>query len=86
MFCLPNTIQRLAGCPCLLVLAFTQVIPGALVRRLALRKLQLTDEEDEDDDNDNLTYAAAKGTSGRNVAGNSTSCFATASQTGIKGT
>jgi hypothetical protein len=28
---------------------------------LALRKLQLTDEEDEDDDNDNITYAAAKG-------------------------
>jgi hypothetical protein len=38
-----------------------QIIPGPLVRRLALRKLQLTDEEDEDDDNDNLTYAAAKG-------------------------
>jgi hypothetical protein len=38
-----------------------QVIPSSLVRRLALRKLRLTDEEDEDDDNDNLTYAAAKG-------------------------
>jgi hypothetical protein len=45
----------------LLVLCGMQVIPSSLVRRLAMRKLRLTDEEDEDDDNDNITYAAAKG-------------------------
>jgi hypothetical protein len=36
-----------------------QVIPSALVRRLALRKLRLTDEDDEDDDEDNLQVYAA---------------------------
>jgi hypothetical protein len=46
--------------PCSLLCS--KVIPSSLVRRLAVRKLRLTDEEDEDDDSDNLTYAAAKGT------------------------
>jgi hypothetical protein len=38
-----------------------KIIPSSLVRRLAMQKLRLTDEEDEDDDNDNLAIAAAKG-------------------------
>jgi hypothetical protein len=43
----------------------SQIIPSSLVRRLALRKLQLTEEDDEDDDNDNLAIAAVKGASGQ---------------------
>jgi hypothetical protein len=36
-----------------------QIIPSSLVRRLALRKLRLTDEEDEDDEAENLFVASA---------------------------
>jgi hypothetical protein len=38
-----------------------QIIPSPLVRRLAMQKLRLTDEEDEEDENENVTYAEKKG-------------------------
>jgi hypothetical protein len=43
-----------------------QVIPAPMIRRLALRKLQLTDDEDDDDEAENLFAAAAanKGVAG----------------------
>jgi hypothetical protein len=61
-----------AGClaTLLFLLSAVQIVPSSLVRRLALRKLRLTDEEDEDDDNDNLAIAAAKG-----VLSSSTKCW-----------
>jgi hypothetical protein len=48
-----------------------QIIPSALVRRLAMQKLRLTDEEEEEEENENITYAAAdkKGRQTRQVQG-----------------
>jgi hypothetical protein len=48
------------------------VIPSALVRRLALRKLRLTDEDDEDDDED-LVVAAHSSSSNNNNNNNNNS-------------